>query len=361
MNYKEVKFSKPKKAEFSQTVKKRVREYFKQNNISRYADYRMVIKTIAMLSLYFVPYLIAMSGVFTSPWAYFGLYLMMGIGIAGIGLSIMHDANHGAYSKNQKVNKFLGMMLDVVGGNAENWKIQHNKLHHTYTNITGLDEDIHPNDLLRFSPHEKLKKHHKYQHYYAWLLYGLMTLMWVVTKDFNQMKRYRDKGLISGKKDYSRLILEMAIAKIIYISYMIVLPLILLPIPWWMFLIFFVMMHYTAGLILGCVFQPAHVMEKCEYPLPDKEGMIDKDWNIHQMHTTTNFAPKNKILSWYVGGLNYQVEHHLFPNVCHVHYPAISKIVRQTAEEFNVPYYTRSTFMGALYDHAMMLRELGRK
>lgn len=360
MDHKTVKFSKSDVSDFSKTLKARVRAHFKDNNITRYADSRMVIKTIVMVSLYFVPYILLMTGVVTNPWLIFGAYLTMGIGVAGIGLSVMHDANHGSYSRNKNVNKFLGLLLDIIGGNAHNWKIQHNQLHHTFTNIDGLDDDINNTKLMRFSPHQKRRKMHAAQHWYAWLLYGLMTFMWVFVKDFKVLTWYKNRGLLENNpKSYNRLLTEIVLSKIAYLSYMFVLPIILLPIPWWMCIIFFFSMHYVAGVILGCVFQPAHVVPETDFPLPDNLGNMENSWNIHQLYTTSNFAPNSILFSWYVGGLNYQIEHHLFPNICHVHYKDISPIVKQTAEEYGLPYYSQPTFAHALWQHAQLLKTLG--
>lgn len=360
MNYRTVKFSARDTSDFSRTLKTRVREYFKNNGISKYANGRMITKTVFMVGLYFVPYILMMTGVITNTWLILGAYITMGMGMAGIGLSVMHDANHGAYSRNKYVNKFLGLLLDVLGGSAHNWKIQHNQLHHTFTNVDGLDDDISSTSLMRFSPHQKRKKMHRAQHFYAWFLYGLMTLSWVLAKDFKVLRWYKDRGLLNNqKKSYKRLVLEIALSKVAYFSYMIVLPIIILPISWWQCILFFLLLHFIAGLTLAAIFQPAHVIPETDFPLPDDNGNMENNWNIHQLHTTANFAPKSILFSWFVGGLNYQIEHHLFPNICHVHYKNISHIVKQTAEEFGLPYHSQPTFAHALWKHTKLLKTLG--
>ena len=353
----------PKKAqsEFSKILRQRVRSYFKDNNISMYSDYRMVIKSFCMLSLYFIPYFLMVFGVITSVWLVLLMWIIMGIGMSGIGLSIMHDANHGAYSKNPKVNQVIGYIINVVGGNATNWKIQHNVLHHSYTNIVHLDEDINPGKVLRLCPHEEKLPHHKYQHIYAWFIYTLMTLMWSTTKDFRQMFRFKREDLIkSQRRSFHFRITELVISKLFYFSYILVIPLIFMPVSWWVIILGYILMHMLAGLLLACVFQPAHVVPVTEFPIPDDEGNMENHFAIHQLLTTTNFAPNNKLLSWYVGGLNFQIEHHLFPNICHIHYKKLSKIVKKTAQEFSLPYYSEPSFIGALVQHGKMLYRLGR-
>jgi len=321
----------------------------------------MFVKTAFMISLYFIPYLLMMTGVVTNTWAIMSMWAIMGFGAAGIGLSIMHDANHGAYSANKNVNKYLGRLLNVVGGSAFTWKIQHNVLHHSYTNIDGMDEDIAPVKVLRFSPHQERYGWHRFQHFYAWFFYGLMTIAWITVKDFKGLYHYRSLGLVKDDpKAFRQRIASTVLTKVVYYAYALVLPLILLPTAWWQTVLFFLLMHFITGLTLGMIFQPAHVMPETEFPLPDDEGQMENNWAIHQLLTTTNFAPKAKLFSWYVGGLNYQIEHHLFPNICHIHYQKLSKIVKQTAEEYGLPYHVQPTFYEAVRKHAVMLRDLGR-
>ena len=356
-----IKFS-TNRADFFSTLNQRVNEYFKSNNISRYANTQMRIKTVFMFALYSVPFLLIITGLFTNLWAMLALCLVMGFGTAGIGLSVMHDANHGAYSKKSWVNNTVGYSLNVLGAGAFNWKVQHNVLHHTYTNIHDHDEDISPRGVLRMAPQSEWRSIHKFQHMYAWFLYGLMTLVWVAAKDFIRLIRYEKEGLVKKQKADIRKEWAILIAtKLIYIGYILVLPMIILPVTWWQWLIGFTAMHYVAGFILAIIFQPAHVIDGTEYPMPDINGNMDNNWAIHQLYTTTNFANKSRFFSWYVGGLNFQVEHHLFPNVCHVHYKKISSIVKATTQEFGLPYKSEPTFIDAIVGHAKLLKELGKR
>jgi linoleoyl-CoA desaturase len=350
------------RADFFSTLNSRVNEYFKSQNLSRNGNAEMVIKTVFMYALYFVPYALIIAGFVTNLWIIFALCLVMGAGVAGIGLSVMHDANHGAYSNKSWVNNLMGLSLNVVGGHAFNWKIQHNVLHHTYTNIHDVDEDISPRGVLRMCPHGEWKSFHRFQHLYAWFFYGLMTLVWVLVKDFVRLNKYQKDGFVKKQKtSFAQELVIMLATKVIYITYTLVIPMMVLPFAWWQILIGFLAMHYVAGFILAVIFQPAHVIDGTEYPMPDENGKMDNNWAIHQLYTTTNFANKSRIFSWYVGGLNYQVEHHLFPNVCHVHYRNISSIVKGTAEEFGLPYKSEPTFIGALIGHAKLLKQLGER
>ncbi|MBS1680268.1 MAG: acyl-CoA desaturase [Bacteroidetes bacterium] len=350
------------RADFFQTLSQRVNAHFKNNNLPKTANGQMVFKTMFMFLLYFIPYFIIVLGVVTNIWAMLGLCFVMGLGMAGIGLSIMHDANHGSYSTKSWVNQLLGISLNLVGGHALNWKVQHNVLHHTYTNVHDVDEDISPRGVLRMAPGSEWRPMHKYQHLYAWFFYGLLTLVWVLVKDFTRLSKYEKEGLLKKQKtNATNELIFVIISKLLYFTYIFAVPLLVLPLTWWQVLIGFFVMHYLSGFILAIIFQPAHVIDGTEYPMPDDQGNLENNWAIHQLHTTTNFANKNKLLSWYVGGLNYQVEHHLFPNVCHIHYRNIAPIVEQTAKEFGLPYKTKETFLGALAAHAKLMKALGAK
>lgn len=353
-----VKFKRQEKGDFSFELQKRVNQYFKSNNISKQSDWRMWLKTLIMFSLLFVPYGFILTGTLSAGHV-LTMYAIMGIGTAGIGLGVMHDAVHGAYFKSTKLNKLLGVSMNMIGGSALNWKIQHNVLHHTYTNIDGMDDDITPKFILRFSPHSTLKSYHKYQYIYAWFLYSLTTLSWVISKDLVQLKQYNEKGLIEKQGiSYGRALFLLILSKTLYVTYMVVLPVFFGGVSGGIIFAGFVLMHLIAGLSMGLIFQPAHLAEEVNFPLPE-DNNIEMTWAEHQLYTSANFANKNWFITWFAGGLNYQIEHHLFPNVCHVHYPRISKIVRETASEYSLPYINNETFFGALRSHRETLKYLG--
>lgn len=353
------RFPKDSDAEFESVLRFRVNEYFRINNVSKHGNGHLFLKTGIMFALFLVPFLILITGVATNAWMFFGLWVLMGAGKAGLGLNVMHDAIHGAYSKNRHVNKAMGLVLNLIGGHVEIWRLQHNVLHHTFTNIDGGDEDIFVTPILRFSPNQKLMGIHRFQHIYAWLLYGMMTMAKLVN-DVLRAFRYRKMGLIKNKEEFSRVLTDLAIWKVAYLFVIFLLPILILSTPWWWVAIGFFMMHFITGFVLSIVFQSAHVMPECEFPLPDHDGQMDKNFLVHQLATTTNFAMGNRVLSWLIGGLNYQVEHHLFPTICHVHYRKISKIVSATAREFGIQYNSQKTFLLALISHGKMLASLGK-
>lgn len=347
------------KTVFFSTLQKRVNDYFKENNISKHANGVMVTKTVVLLLSFVLPVLMINLLSF-KPWAVLTLFSLMGFALAGIGMSIMHDANHGAYSRNVNVNKWLGYSLNLIGGMVFNWKLQHNVLHHTYTNVHAVDDDIANKLILRFSPHSEVKKVHRFQYIYVFFFYAILTLYWFIAKDFIQYFKYQREGTNRfTKKENRSYFISMVFLKLLFFTYMIVLPVTINGYSWGLIIVGFILMQAIGGLVLGVVFQLAHSVEEAEFPLPNESNVIENEWAIHQMDTTVNFARNNKLLSWYVGGLNFQVEHHLFPHVCHVHYPEISKIVEETAKEFNIPYRCAPSIKDAVLSHINMLKKFG--
>jgi linoleoyl-CoA desaturase len=348
------------KTEFFSTLRKRVDLYFRENNISRNASPGMVIKTIILLSAYILPllYIMLMRPSFGLSLI---LWLVIGLAFSGIGMSVMHDANHGAYSSSSRVNFWLGSTLNLLGGSTFNWKLQHNILHHTYTNIVHMDDDIDDKLILRFSPHTRVKWYHKFQVVYAFLFYCILTLYWGLLKDFVQFRKYTAEKVNKCTQAENRIILaKIVLSKLIYYFAVIVLPVFILKLPALQYITGYLLAQFVSGLVLTVIFQLAHTVEETTHPLPDENYTIENSWAIHQMNTTVNFCRNNKLLSWYVGGLNFQVEHHLFPNICHVHYPAIAPIVKVTAEEYGIKYLEHESFASAILSHVKTLQRFGK-
>jgi linoleoyl-CoA desaturase len=357
-----LKFNNSTNRSFQTELRKRVDLYFKENKISKYGNLQLYIKTVFMFAAYLVPFFLIVFHVFDNKMIWLTLAALMGLGMAGIGMCVMHDANHGSYSRNDKFNRILGFFsIGLLSGNSLNWRIQHNVIHHTYTNVHDHDEDIAPIGLLRFDPHAKKTWVHRFQFLYAWFFYGFMTLMWSTTKDFKQVIRYNKEGYLKvSNTTFARELAVVILSKILYYGYML-LPYFLIPeMTFLNWLLGYVVMHYVAGFTLAVVFQVAHVTEENEFPLPNQEGVLENNFIEHQLRTTTNFAMNNPVISYFLGGLNFQVEHHLFPGISHVHYPKIARIVETTAREFNMPYKAEKTFVSAIFEHTKMLYKLGK-
>lgn len=352
------RFNRKANQEFARTLRSRVNQYFEDNKLARTGDWRLALKAVFMFTLYLAPFGLLLA-TDLSWWAYLTCSAAMGFGVAGIGLAVMHEANHGSFSPYKWLNNMLGYSLNLIGGNSLSWRIQHNVLHHSFTNVSGFDEDLEAGNIMRFTPSIPWKKHHRGQHIYGWFLYSFMTISWVLLKDFKRIKVYRDRGLLDAQGvNYNSAVAFIAISKVLYLAYIIGLPIAAGYSP---LLVVggFLLMHLLGGLLLAMIFQPAHVMEGHTF-VDENTLELEGCYESHQLSTTTNFGAKNVLLTWYCGGLNFQIEHHIFPGISHVHYPAIAPIVEQTAREFDLPYRSIPTFRGALAFHQNTMRKLGQ-
>lgn len=354
-----LKFNNAGRAPFFAAVRSRVDTYFKQEGISPNANQGMWGKTIFFLAGYGLLYGLILSGLF-SPWMMLVLAVLLGMFAAFIGFNISHDALHGAFSSKKWLNDFLGATFYLVGANPYVWKITHNIVHHTYTNIPGHDEDIDiAPGLIRLDPYEEHRPWQRYQHLYGFPLYSLASLSWVFRKDY--LKFFKKKiGQHDNSSHPRREYMALFASKIAYYIAFLVLPYLVLDLAWWQVLLGFVVMHLAEGLVMGLIFQLAHVVEGTAFPVPTAEGTMEEAWAVHQLYTTANFAPDNAVIAFFCGGLNHQIEHHLFPRICHIHYPAISPIIRQTAHEFGLPYLENPSLITALQSHYQLLKKLGQ-
>ena len=344
--------------EFVNEVKQRVAAYFADTGQSDKGGWLMLVKSGVMLASFFGLYVLLMATSLSAP-AVALAAVLMGVLLAGVGFCISHDALHGAYSESKRLNGIIGYSFDIVGANGYMWQVTHNVIHHTYTNIEGVDEDLAVSPLIRLSPSAPYAWYHRFQHVYAWFLYSFSTLFWVTIKDFKYFFA-RELGPYKDRKHAPREWARLWVFKVVFYSWAVAIPLAMPHISLWEFVAVFLTIHLTAGLILGVVFQLAHVVEHIDYPEPTADGAMPDDWMVHELRTTSNFGRASAILRWYVGGLNFQVEHHLFPKVCSLHYPALAPIVERTAKEFGLPYHQHATFWGAVASHYRMLRRFSR-
>lgn len=354
------KFQSSAGSKFYYELRTNVENYFKENNISKFANSKVITKSVILLTAYFGSYIVLLT-VSMPLWAMWLLCLAMGLAMAGIGMGVMHDANHGSFSKNKWVNRVLGKTADLLGASSSNWINQHNKLHHTYTNIYEHDEDINGKGLFRFSPDAPQKKLHRFQHIYWAFFYGFLTLGWFFA-DFKAYQKYTDRGLNRKQgKERRRELIELYAFKVLFVFYMLVLPMLVLDVAWWQVLIGFVTVEFVSGMVLSVIFQLAHVVDKFDLSNHHHFDGVSKDeWAVHQIKNTFNFATKNKVITWFCGGLNFQIEHHLFPNISHAHYPKLNKIIKRTAEKHGISYQEFVSFREALGSHLIFLYKLGR-
>jgi linoleoyl-CoA desaturase len=336
-------------------LKERVSAYFNDRGLSDKANAAMVIRTIVTFAVTFGAYALILTGWFSAP-IMLALAILVGIGVAGIGFGVSHDAAHGAYSSRPKINKVLAYTFDLCGASSTLWVLGHNIVHHTYTNIPGVDGDIASSGLLRQSPGRDHRWYHRYQWLYAFPLYSLAMLNWVLIKDYKDILR----GALDHRTHRQSATAALLGFKLLYYGWSFLIPFFVLDIPWWQLLIGYVAMHLTAGLILGTVFPLAHVVEGPSFPVPDAGGTMSDAWVAHELATTADFSHGSRLLTWCIGSLNYQIEHHLFPRICSVHFPAIREIVRDVTRRHGLPYHYNPTLFSAIRSHLRMLRRFGR-
>ncbi len=356
MSFVTPKFRNINRSNFHQELKKRVNNYFVEHNKPSTGNWHLYFKAILFWVLYIGLYVHV---VFFTPTAWVAILecLIMGGLTAAIGFNVMHDGGHGSFSRSKFWNKIAAYSVNALGASALMWNNKHNIIHHTYTNIDGVDDDIEIKPMLRMCETQKRYKIHRYQQIYVWFLYTLLLIIWVFMTDYT--KYFKKKvGVVPIKKLSSFDHFAFWLAKVGYFVGMIALPIYMVGfLPW---LVGFLTLAMFAGFVLSVVFQLAHTVEHTSFPATiENTNDIENEWAIHQLETTANFATRNKLVSWLVGGLNFQIEHHLFPKISHVHYPAISKIIKSTCEEFNVKYIEFKHMRDAIWSHATHLKRMG--
>ena len=344
---------------FYTSLKTRVENYFTSNNIKRTGNWKLYSKALILVGSAAVIYIVLLT-VSMPPLPAILLSCLLGSILASIGFNMMHDACHGSYSSRKWANKLVGYSLNALGGNEFIWKVKHNTLHHTYTNIDGIDNDIEKSPLMRLCSSQKWVPAHRFQYIYVVLVYAISSFAWVSILDFYRYFKHKVSNTALQKMSMQEHIIFW-LSKVLYAVFYIAIP--VLFVGWGPWAVGFAFMHIAMGLVLALVFQLAHVVEHVEFEAVAglEHKVIENEWAIHQVISTSNFAPDNFFVNWYVGGLNYQIEHHLFPRVSHVHYPAISNIVKQSCKEFNLPYNSFGTMRGAMISHFRMMKQLGRK
>ncbi|MFN2457573.1 MAG: fatty acid desaturase [Chitinophagaceae bacterium] len=347
----------PVQKSFHSELKRRINSYFEKKGKSVNGDHTLYIKAIILFVSFVLLYVHL---VFFTPPAFFALLecILFGLVTAAIGFNIMHDGAHGSFSSRKWLNHVAAFSLNLMGGNSFMWNMKHNVIHHAYTNIDGVDDDIDVQPWMRMSSTQPKYKMHKYQHVYFWFLYAILYLFWVFVMDY-QKYFTRKIGAMPLKKMSAWDHFVFWGFKVLHIILFVVLPIYLLGFQAW--IIGFLAYTIVAGLVISIVFQLAHTVEHTSFPVPHEEtGKLDDEWALHQLKTTANFAPNNKLVTWFVGGLNFQIEHHLFPKISHVHYPALRKIIKEACAEFNVPYIEYPKMRYAIASHVAFLKQIGR-
>jgi linoleoyl-CoA desaturase len=342
---------------FHAELKAKISEYFIQVGRSTTGNYQLFMKAVILMVGFIFLYIHL---VFFTPAVIWQVFesILLGCLVAAIGFNVMHDGAHGSFSKYKWLNRLAAFSLNILGGNSFIWNMKHNVIHHAYTNVDGVDDDIDIQPWLRMSRTQKKYKMHKYQHLYFWILYSLLYIFWVFLLDYQKYFKGRI-GNMAVKK-------MKLIDHFIFWGFKFVHLFLFIGLPVWMvgfesWLISFLIFTLVAGFVLSLVFQLAHTVEHTAFPVADPvTGKMEDEWAIHQLRTTANFATKNKLITWLVGGLNFQIEHHLFPKISHVHYPALREIVKKICEERGIHYIEFRNLRFAIASHVIFLKQMGR-
>ncbi len=340
---------------FYKELKRRVDAYFAETGKSPRDAWQMYLKTFIVIAWFAASY--ALLVFYCQNWWQGVLAcISLGLSAAAIGFNIQHDGGHRAYSRFNWVNRIMAMTIDLMGGSSYVWDMKHNMIHHTYANITGHDDDIDVGVLARLSPHQKRFKFHRLQHFYMWPLYGLIAIKWQVFDDFFNVAIGKiGNHKLPRPKGWNLAV--FILGKAFFFTMVFVIPMMFH--PWYIALAFYMLTNLINGVVLSTVFQLAHCVEEADFPMPDQANTMQTHWAVHQIETTVDFARRSKVLTWLLGGLNYQVEHHLFHKICHVHYPALSKVVEQTCKEYEIRYNEHPSFVAGVVSHFRWLRRMG--
>jgi linoleoyl-CoA desaturase len=341
---------------FQVALRQRVAEYFRTTGQRQRDSRQMYAKTAILLAGFAVVYVLL--AFVAGTWAEGALLaILLGLFAAGIGLNIQHDGGHQAYSSYPWVNRLMAMTLELIGGSSYLWRWKHGIFHHTYVNVTGHDTDIDLGSLARLAPHQRRLAFHRWQHLYLWPLYGLLAIKWQCLDDFHKLLRGRINQHRVPRPKGRELLIFIA-GKAVFFALAFGIPLQFHPLP--VVLCFYAVSGIVTGFVLSVVFQMAHCVEEAEFPVPGAStGRIERAWAVHQAETSVDFCRRSRVLSWLVGGLNFQIEHHLFPRISHVHYPGISRLVEETCREFGIRYRVHRSFWAGIRSHFRWLRRMG--
>jgi linoleoyl-CoA desaturase len=344
---------------FFQRLREVTDAYFQETGRRRTGDHRLYLKTSVLWTTLVALYVLLVFFTPSSAWVSVPLCMLLGINVAAIGFNVMHDGAHGSYSRRNWVNQTMGFSLNMLGGNMWLWKQKHNVNHHTFTNVEGVDDDIDIRPWLRVHPGQPRHWFHRFQHIYALLLYGLTYFFWIYYQDLQKYFRGRVTQTSPLPKMHLTEHLIFWASKVVYVSIFVVLPMFFAGVVHT--LVGYAIMVFVTGVFIAVVFQLAHVVEHSDFVMPTSlpEGRLQAEWAVHQVSTTANFATSNRLWNWLFGGLNFQIEHHLFPRISHVHYPALSERLKKVCAEFGVPYREFPSLRSAVLSHLAYLRQVG--
>jgi linoleoyl-CoA desaturase len=341
---------------FPKVLRRRLDKFFADQNLSPKADRKMWIKITVGLAV-LVGSWVALYALRPDSWKFVGLYLLSGLAQTFLLLNIAHDSNHNAISSVPSVNKLLNYVFDVCGINSYMWRILHHRGHHSCINLQGEDDALSGRGIFRFTPHEPRAPFHRFQHIYALFFYALFSLDYVFLRDF-ECFFFASHDYLKAARHPKREYAILFAGKGFYLTYMLILPVLVLGKSPLLVAVSFLLVHLIVGLTVSLVFQTTHTIDSTYFPADRSEF---DNGVYHIFATTADYATGSPLVAWLAGGLNHHIAHHLCPFVCHTHYASLTRIVKETAEEFGVPYRQHPTMIRAIVHHLILLKQLGNQ
>lgn len=351
-----VKYKREENNGFYATLNERVNAYFAENNLSKKMNAFGVFKAILFFSLYAVVYAAILLAEGNNA-ILLCCFTILGFLQICLVLNLGHEGVHGSFSKHHSINNILSFTFDLVGISGYIWKMKHVDSHHPNPMILGVDVDHEQTDMFTFQKLNNPPKIFKYQKYYAPILYCFYSLSAIFFKDWKDL--FSNKSGNRSVKHSKKQVIFFVLFKLFYVSYILVLPIIFSGCSIYIVLLGFLLMHIIASLSAAIALFPGHLYEDTTYAVLNEHGELDSTWAAHQLKVTLDFGTRLPFLNFFFGGLNYHAVHHLFPNVAHVHFTSLRKIMIETATEYKIPYHHIPSLKNAIVSHWKLLRKHG--
>lgn len=347
-------YFKPETDDFKKELFSRVNSYFKNGETSTFANTSFLIKIFSMLLIYILIYV----GIFQFGSNHVFLYsafAIMGSLSVLLGLNIGHDAAHNALFRNSKINRISLFVFELLGTNSYNWVNRHLGAHHMFPNIMDYDSDVQQTNLVKIFPNDKHLNIHRFQHFYMPVIYLFYIARWLIYRDFKDV--FLKRIGVYDNSNYPRVqIVKMIFFKLLYISQMVIIPMLVLDLSIGTSLLAFFILTVSGSAVIALVLLSTHVSEDACFPEPDENNILPHSWSYHQVLTAADFATNNKVINFLFGGFNHHVIHHLFPHVCHVHYPKLTPILVEMTKKYGLTYRSHNSLLNAVISHFKLLK-----
>lgn len=339
-----------------ESIKLKIVQYFEQTRKTKKANLLLVVKALIFLCLIVGGYGLMITLDTKDYFFFFCYYLLFTLGSILFVVTVGHDASHQSLFKRRSANKIVGYSWNILGISKHLWEMKHHHSHHIYTNIPHKDFDIAESPLIRLNPNYNYRPYYKYQYLYAPALYLLFGVFVIYVRDF--IFYYKTLYGQPGTRFGRYFLINLLITKLGYIFISIVIPAILLPFEWWTVLATNLGCLGIGGSFLLLVLIVPHINETAAINESSTSIKNQNDWTLHQIRCTIDSSADSRLLSWLTGGLNTHLIHHLFPDICHVHYIDLTRLVRQELNERGIRYQEKPIAI-SIIDHFRFLKKMG--